>query len=68
MPLEVNSPVNSRNQGKLLSTERGESPGARSMPGARRDSTVPEPPRDEPLPRPSSRGDSFSSVRIHGED
>jgi hypothetical protein len=66
MPTEVVSPV-TRKGSKVGSPNLGLSPGARSMPGARRDSTVPQPPKDEPLPRPSSRGDSFSSVRVHGE-
>jgi hypothetical protein len=65
MPVEVVSPI-TRKGSKVGSAQRAEMPGSRSMPGARRDSTIPEPPKDGPLPR-QSRGDSFSSVRIHGE-
>ena len=65
MPVPCSSPINSPTK----RPEPGLSPGARSMPGARQnDSTVPEPPKDAPPARQGSRGDSFSSLRIHGQD
>jgi hypothetical protein len=67
MPIEVLSPV-TRKGSKVGSAQRGESPGCRSAPGLRGDSTVPEPPKDAPPARQGSRGDSFSSLRICGQD
>ena len=65
MPVEVNSPVNSRNHGKLLSTERAESPGARSAPGRRGDS-VPNQPAGGTAARASHGEEPGGKVHVTG--
>ena len=67
MPVEVNSPVNSRNHGKLLSTERAESPGARSAPGRRGDS-VPNQPAGGTAARTSHGEEPGGTAKVTGPE
>ena len=67
MPIEVNSPVNRRNKGKLLSTERGESPGCRSAPGRRGDS-VPNQPAGGTAARTSHGEEPGGTANVTGPE